>query len=129
MEGCLGGAVARKCEGPGAIRRVAYVFSCKREVQDHSLERRHNVECGAVRVSAIELGGYSTGEVDCLLLGMQTFYMEMGASGNGGSRASVKAGEEEAGYREKMESMGLTGAVRERTVLGQWQTEKKEIWT
>lgn len=54
--------------------------------------------------------------------------MEMGASGNGGSRASVKAGEEEVGYREKMESTGLTGALRERTVLGQWQTEKKEIW-
>lgn len=60
---------------------------------------------------------------------MRTFYTEMGASGNGGSRVSVKAGEEEVGYREKMESTGLTGAVRERTVLGQWQTEKKEIWT
>lgn len=52
------------------------------------------------------------------------FQGEIGASENR-CRVSIKVGDEKAGHSEKMEATRLTGAVRARTVLGQWQEKNK----
>lgn len=113
MEGRLGTAAARNCwEGRGHLESSLGVVLQERRVGSQLWTRGWEgsiVWSTEVFGSVLSSWGSSTGGAGYLHLGMGTFYREIDASENNGSRVSVKAGDEEAEHSEKMEAMGQQG--------------------